>query len=191
MRGLLVLLVVPLLGCASPLRVLPPTPHENQIVVRARLEVTRHVAYDANYRNIPYPNGDVRPTRGACADVVVRAYRAAGVDLQKLIFEDRKANPGAYGGGTPDPCIDHRRCQNQIVYFRRHAESLTTDPSRIAAWRPGDVVYWRLYSGRLHTGIVSDRTGMGSRPLVIHNIGPEASEGDVLAMWEVVAHFRL
>ena len=37
--------------------------------------------YDPAYVQLAYPGGDPPPDRGVCSDVVVRAFRRAGVDL--------------------------------------------------------------------------------------------------------------
>ncbi len=50
----------------------------------AAIERTTHVVtYDGSYRPIPYPGGDVPDNVGVCTDVVVRIYRALGIDLQR------------------------------------------------------------------------------------------------------------
>src|SRR6187549_537145 len=59
----------------------------------AALDLTKqNVTYDPTYFSIPYPNGDVPNDRGVCTDVVIRAYRKVGIDLQKEVHEDMKAN---------------------------------------------------------------------------------------------------
>ena len=76
--------------------------------------------------------------------------------------------------------------------MRRHATALTKDVSKLAQWQPGDLVYWDLNGkGLMHVGIISDRKNKEGRPLVVHNIGPIASEEDVLAEWKVLGHYRL
>lgn len=65
-----------------------------RIVSAARLQVGG--LYDASYVDLKYPGGDVARGRGACTDVIVRALRAVGFDLQKLIHEDKKRHPNAY-----------------------------------------------------------------------------------------------
>jgi len=47
---------------------------------------------DPAYVSIDYPNGDVDAKKGFCTDVVIRAYRKMGIDLQKLVHEDMKAS---------------------------------------------------------------------------------------------------
>src|SRR5690348_13789209 len=93
---------------------------------RHQLQVTSH--YTQDYRVIPYPNGDLPEDTGACTDVVIRAFRAAGVDLQKEIHEDMASNFSAYpqkwGLPGPDPNIDHRRVPNLQTFFTRKGKSL-------------------------------------------------------------------
>ena len=72
----------------------------------------QHVIYDPSYFSIKYPNGDVPAGKGVCTDVVIRAYRKLGIDLQKNVHEDMKANFGKYpnnwGLTRPDKNIDHQ-----------------------------------------------------------------------------------
>ena len=60
------------------------------------------VNYDPMYRKLAYPNGDVPRDRGVCTDVVVRAFRAIGVDLQQKVHEDMSRNFAAYPGRWVD-----------------------------------------------------------------------------------------
>jgi uncharacterized protein YijF (DUF1287 family) len=172
----------------------PRTPAE-RIVNGAKAEARRGVLYDASYRTIQYPGGDVRADRGACTDVVIRALRPAGYDLQALIHEDMQRHfsqyPPRYGLHGPDPNIDHRRVPNQIAFLRRHGTELprsTTGPAAVT-WQPGDLVYWRLPGGVTHCGVLSNvRDGEGL-PLVIHNLA-EARQEDCLTAWKITGHFR-
>lgn len=95
----------------------------------AALELTKdEVTYDPSYRSIPYPNGDVPKNTGVCTDVVIRAYRKLGIDLQMEVHEDMKANfskyPTKWGLKKPDTNIDHRRVPNLEVFFERKGEKL-------------------------------------------------------------------
>jgi len=55
----------------------------------AALMLTRQeVIYDPAYYAIEYPNGDIPRDRGVCTDVIIRAYRAVGIDLQQEVHED-------------------------------------------------------------------------------------------------------
>jgi uncharacterized protein YijF (DUF1287 family) len=152
------------------------------------------VRYDPAYVALDYPNGDVAPDRGVCTDLVVRAYRDMGIDLQRLVHEDMQAAfdryPTIWGSSTADPNIDHRRVPNLMVFFQRHGEVLpvTDDP---ADYRPGDIVTWHLGGGLTHIGIVTEAVDPDSgRPLIAHHVGGLPSEEDVLFWWEIIGHFR-
>jgi len=164
-------------------------------VVQAALAqpgVTR--SYDPSYTVLAYPNGDVAREKGVCTDVVIRAFRAGGVDLQRLVHEDMKAHfstyPHLWGLKRPDPNIDHRRVANLMKFFTRRGASLpiSTTPD---TYGPGDVVAWRLPTGQLHIGLVSDKLAPNvGRPLMVHNIGAGAQLEDVLFAWPIIGHFR-
>ncbi len=164
------------------------------VLLGAREEAIRRVRYDASYLAIDYPGGDVPEDIGACTDVVIRAYRHAGIDLQVLIHEDMVANfqsyPQAYGLTSPDRNIDHRRVRNQMRFFERFGESLTLEvEDYVEEWQWGDIVYWRFPNGQLHAGIVSDKTNLRGIPLVIHNAWVTV-EGDYLLKWDIIGHYR-
>lgn len=161
----------------------------------AAIERTRHlVLYDGGYRVIPYPMGDVPADRGVCTDVVIRAYRALGIDLQQRVHEDMTAHFGAYprlwGLSAPDPNIDHRRVPNLERFFARHGQALGATRNA-ADYRPGDLVTWRLGGGRPHIGIVTHRRAAdGTRPLIVHNIGFGPRLEDVLFAFALSGHYR-
>lgn len=48
------------------------------------------VTYDGSYFRINYPNGDVPADKGVCTDVVIRAYRTLGIDLQRKYMKTSK-----------------------------------------------------------------------------------------------------
>jgi len=88
----------------------------------AALELTKQeVVYDPGYFVIDYPGGDIPEGRGVCTDVIIRAYRDLGIDLQKLVHEDMKANfskyPQNWGLNYPDKNIDHRRVPNLMKFL--------------------------------------------------------------------------
>ena len=155
------------------------------------------VTYDAAYQSIPYPNGDVSPDRGVCADVIIRAFRlyndSTVIDLQQLVHEDMQKNfqhyPHCWGLSGPDANIDHRRVPNLMVFFERNGKSLTTkkEPD---AYLPGDIVSWQLSDGRTHIGIVVNGLGSNGWPLVVHNIGQGQQKANVLFSWKVTGHYR-
>lgn len=164
-----------------------------QLVVAARSQIGITVGYDPSYRKLSYPGGDVPMETGVCCDVVIRALRAQGVDLQQLVHEDMKGNfaryPKNWGLKKPDANIDHRRVPNLACYFGRQGWSVPAS-TNAAAYRPGDIVTWDLGKGVTHIGIVSDRRTTRGIPLVIHNIGNGAREEDILFAFKVTGLFR-
>jgi len=163
--------------------------------VEAAIERTSHqVEYDGSYRRIDYPNGDVPDQIGVCTDVVVRSYRAVGVDLQRLVHEDMLANfaeyPQNWGLNHPDTNIDHRRVPNLRTFFKRHGTVLTTK-SEPDEYQAGDLVTWMLPGNLPHIGIVTNRrSGDGRRPLIVHNIGAGPRVEDVLFEFPITGHYR-
>lgn len=179
-----------LLACGSA----AATGYDGGTLARAAVQqvgVTIH--YDPMYRKISYPNGDVPRDRGVCTDVVVRAFRAIGIDLQQKVHEDMGRNFAAYprrwGLSEPDSNIDHRRVPNLQRWFERQRRALPVT-AKAADYRAGDVVSWKLDNGLDHIGVVSTRGNAGGRPLVVHNIGRGAQEEDVLFAWTVTGHYR-
>ncbi len=153
------------------------------------------VVYNPNYYAIPYPNGDVPANIGVCTDVVIRAYRALGIDLQKDVHEDMQANflqyPKNWGLTRTDTNIDHRRVPNLQKFFTRHGQSLEITQDN-ADYLPGDLVTWNLNpNGRLdHIGIVTDRLSPEGTPLISHNIGSGPELSDILFRFEITGHYR-
>ena len=148
---------------------------------------TQHqVTYDPSYVSIPYPYGDVSAGTGVCSDVVIRAYRALGVDLQKLVHEDMQANfskyPNRWGLRRTDSSIDHRRVPNLQTFFKRNGASLPIARD-LDDYQPGDLIIWDLHfaGGPVlpHIGmVVNQRSADGKRYMVVHNIGrgPEVED---------------
>jgi len=162
------------------------------VLAGAYRQVGVTVHYDGRYRSLSFPGGDLPLERGVCTDVIVRAYRNAGIDLQVLVHNDMSqhfnAYPHLWGLSRPDPNIDHRRVPNLVTFFKRHGRSLPVT-ARAADYRPGDIVTWRLASGVPHIGLVSDREADG-RLLVVHNIGQGARVEDVLFAYTISGHYR-
>jgi uncharacterized protein YijF (DUF1287 family) len=159
------------------------------------LSLTRQkVIYDPAYYSIDYPGGDVPADRGVCSDVVIRAYRKLGIDLQVRIHEDMSAHfneyPDRWGLSGPDPNIDHRRVPNLMKYFSRvgQEKSISGNPED---YLPGDLVCWDLGGGIAHIGIVSAlRSDDGERPLIVHNIGAGQELADCLFSYTIIGHYR-
>jgi uncharacterized protein YijF (DUF1287 family) len=134
--------------------------------------------------------GDVPIVRGVCTDVVVRAFRGVGIDLQKRIYYHKKNHPKLYKGlyytDRLDPNIDHRRVKNIQTYLRSRGYR-----SRDRRFLSGDIVVWKLPNGLDHIGICSKRLNRKGEPFIIHNIGYGAKEEDVLREYKIVDHFRV
>lgn len=170
-----------------------PLDYGGRLAAAAADRVGRGVLYDGAYRRIAYPMGDVAPDRGVCTDLVIRAYRALGVDLQEKVHLDMRRAfrryPKAWGLRRPDPNIDHRRVLNLETYFARAGAKLppSDDPKD---YRPGDLVSYRLADGRPHIAVVSDRIGHSGRPMIVHNIGWGPSVDDTLFAYRIIGRFR-
>lgn len=165
------------------------------LVEGARGQIGVTTSYDPAYRKLSYPGGDVPLETGVCSDVVVRAFRKLGIDLQKEIHEDMTqafhAYPRNWGLKRPDRNIDHRRVPNLMTYFKRQGWAVPAAETRKAAdFRAGDVVAWNLGGGVHHIGIVSDRCTAEGTPLVIHNIGRGVREEDVLFQYQILGQYR-
>ncbi len=188
-------LALAVLAGPAPARADAPPDSIRARVVRAALERTTHrVRYDRSYRKIGYPDGDVPDSLGVCTDVVIRAYRAAGIDLQKLVHEDMEhhfdAYPDRWGLTKPDPSIDHRRVPNLQAFFERHGGSLPVTRSE-DDYQPGDLVTWTLPGDLPHIGIVVNvRSRDGARWKVVHNIAWGPRIEDVLFEWPMTGHYR-
>ncbi|QES90233.1 DUF1287 domain-containing protein [Rhizosphaericola mali] len=153
-----------------------------------------HVSYDANYFSISYPNGDIPKDKGVCCDVIIRAYRAVGIDLQKLVHEDMKKHfseyPRLWGLKHTDTNIDHRRVPNLMCYFNRKNASVSIS-NKANDYHYGDIVTWDLGNGQTHIGIVSHlKNAEKSRPLIVHNIGSGQILSDCLFQFKIIGHYR-
>jgi len=165
-----------------------------KLVVETMSLTKDRVIYDPTYFRIDYPNGDVPADRGVCTDVIIRAYRKMGIDLQKEVHEDMQANfnkyPKNWGLSRPDTNIDHRRVPNLMVYFERFGErkEITNNPDN---YLPGDIVCWDLGGGINHIGIVvNNRSRDKKRPMIVHNIGRGQVEEDILFSFKIIGHYR-
>ena len=170
-------------------------PQKTQKIIQgANQQVGKTLFYDPSYKSIAYPMGDVPIVRGVCTDVVIRALRNTGIDLQKEIHLDMKSNfklyPKIWGLKAPDKNIDHRRVPNQKVYFERKGWSVPIS-YKAKNYKPGDIVTWKLNSGRDHTGVITNHTTYLGRPLIVHNIGDGAKIEDILFSWKITGHYRI
>ncbi len=164
-----------------------------QLVAAARSQIGVTVGYDPSYRELTYPGGDVPRETGVCCDVVVRALREVGLDLQQLLHEDMldhfDSYPQFWGLQAPDANIDHRRVPNLACYFGRQAWSVAASYDAAEYW-PGDIVTWDLGGGQNHIGIVSDRRTADGTPLILHNVRCGTQEEDILFKLAIAGHYR-
>jgi uncharacterized protein len=170
------------------------SPQLKQMLDGAIAQAGVTIGYDPAYVALEYPGGDVDEKTGVCSDVVVRAFRKAGVDLQKEVHEDIKAArseyPTKWGANAPDKNIDHRRVLNLMKYFERKGKSLSISDDA-ADYQPGDVVAWELSNGVDHIGIVTNMiSDTDKRFLIVHNIGAGTRIEDVLLAWTIKGHYR-
>lgn len=170
-------------------------PLASELVDAAKAQVGVTIRYDPAYMRLSYPGGDVPLDRGVCTDVLVRAFRKVGIDLQERVHQDMRAAWHAYphvaqwGLKRPDPNIDHRRVPNLRTFFRRHGVELKASRDG-RDYQPGDIVTWRLPNGLLHIGLVADRKSPEGVPLIVHNIGAGTQIEDVLFVFTITGHFR-
>jgi uncharacterized protein YijF (DUF1287 family) len=183
MKKILVFILLPLITEAQI----------SKVISHAKWQTTQKVKYDGKYYKIPYPNGDVPANIGVCTDVIIRAYRSIGKDLQKLVHEDMLNNKAEYDKRRfykkeADSNIDHRRTFNLRTYFTRQGfKKPITDKE--SDYLPGDIVFWDIAAG--HVGIVVDIKVPGTtRYYVVHNIccGPQME--DFLFNAKIIDHYR-
>ena len=164
-------------------------------VIEAAVEQTNYTrGYDPAYVKIGYPMGDVPLETGVCSDVVIRAFRKVGIDLQKEVHEDMAKNfaeyPNRWGLKRPDSNIDHRRVPNLMTYFKRRGKAVAITPEA-KDYLPGDIVAWDLGGGVTHIGMMTNLlSGDGRTFFVVHNIGAGARLETILFSYRIIGHYR-
>jgi len=188
-KGFLITLLVGVNFCFTQTRI-------SQVdLSKSAIELTKQkVTYDPSYFSIDYPNGDVPSDKGVCTDVIIRAYRKIGIDLQKEVHEDMKANfnsyPKKWGLTSTDKNIDHRRVPNLMTFFKRKGAEKTIS-KKAMDYKAGDIVCWNLGGAILHIGIVVDKkSNDGKRNLIVHNIGGGQVLEDCLFDFKIIGHYR-
>jgi len=165
-----------------------------KICDHAKWQTKQNVIYDGSYRVIKYPWGDVPDTIGVCTDVIIRAYRSIGVDLQVLVHESVKKhhsyyypNPSPYYGGKgADSNIDHRRVRILKKFLKLHYP--TSQLSHKDSYLPGDIVFWDNW----HIGIIVDKKiGVSNTYYGVHNIGSGPEFEDFYYDENQLEHFRI
>lgn len=157
----------------------------------AQTEVTK--TYDPAYVRLAYPGGDVDQRTGVCTDVIVRAYRELGIDLQKLVHEDMSRNFGAYpklwGLKQPDKNIDHRRVANLMTFFDRQQATLPIGKNPVD-YQPGDLVTYDLGpSIGLHIAMVTNVRDTNGYKMV-HNACCGTKIETLPTSWKINGHYR-
>jgi hypothetical protein len=165
---------------------------KSALLESALKQTTEDITYDPSYFQIDYPNGDIPSNKGVCTDVIIRAYRTVGIDLQEEVHEDMANNfnlyPSKWGLSTTDTNIDHRRVPNLQVFFSRFGEEIeiSNNPDN---YLPGDIVTWDLGKGVTHIGLVTNHY-QNKTPLIVHNIGAGPKLENMLFDFEITGHYR-
>ncbi len=154
----------------------------------------QNVVYDPSYFSINYPNGDIPSDKGVCTDVIIRAYRKIGIDLQKEVHEDMISNfnsyPKIWGLKSTDKNIDHRRVPNLMTFFKKKGVEKPITKNAMD-FIPGDVFCWNLGGAITHIGIVVNKKSKdGKRYLIVHNIGAGQVLEDCLFNFKIIGHYR-
>ncbi|MFB6357157.1 MAG: DUF1287 domain-containing protein [bacterium] len=175
---------------------------KEKLLQSARKQVKRGTKYNGEgYQNIRYPGGDISREIGVCTDFIIRAFRNAGIDLQKRLHEDAREHFDVYpmddiwGQTRPDPNIDHRRAPNLEVFFSRRAKQLPVTPLTMSheSYWPGDVVFYQRKgeSYPWHVALVSSRVNEGGIPYIYDLYPPKASGKRLLNQFgPPSSHFR-
>ena len=173
-----------------------PKTFEERLSNAAISIIDKNVVYTPDYVSIKYPNGDVPAKTGVCTDVVIRAYRKLGIDLQKEVHEDMKANFNKYpnlkkwGLKTTDTNIDHRRVPNLEVFFERKGKKLAVTQNS-NDYKTGEIVTWMIGGKLPHIGIITNKKSSdGKRPMIVHNVGGGQVLEDCLFSYDIVGHFK-
>lgn len=175
---------------------LKTNPFQEKLSAAAISIIDPTIEYDPTYFAIKYPYGDVPKDKGVCTDVVIRAYRKLGVDLQKEVHEDMVKNFSLYpnikkwGLHKTDTNIDHRRVPNLEVFFARKGEKLTVSDNP-DEYQTGEIVTWMIGKKFPHIGIITNKKSPdGKRPMIVHNVGNGQVLEDCLFHYEIVGHFK-
>jgi uncharacterized protein len=168
----------------------------NLLVQAAVAQTHEPTTYNGRYFKIAYPQGDIPKQYGVCTDVIIRAYRTLGIDLQQLVHEDMGRNFSLYpakknwGQTKTDTNIDHRRVPNLQTFFTRQGKKLSVS-NKPQDYQAGDLVTWMLPGNLPHIGIVTNTLSAdGQRPLIVHNIGAGPQLEDMLFNYRISGHYR-
>ena len=174
-----------------PVEITNPTARKLVAGGIAQTAVTK--SYDPAYIQLAYPGGDVPAITGVCTDVIIRAYRKIGIDLQQQVHEDMRRNFGVYpkiwGLKQPDKNIDHRRVANLMTFLHRRGAEIPISANP-ADYQPGDLVTYDLGAQiGLHIAIVSNIKGDNGYQM-IHNACCGAKVETIPRSWKINGHYR-
>ena len=201
-RPILICCILLLTGCDQVTSIVPK-PKPNIVAITnpiARKLVAGGIAqtnitksYDPAYVQLAYPGGDVPASTGVCTDVIIRAYRQIGIDLQQQVHEDMQRNfavyPKIWRLKQPDKNIDHRRVANLMTFLDRRGAAIpiSTNP---ADYQPGDLVTYDLGAQiGLHIAIVSNIQGDNGYQM-IHNACCGVKVETIPRNWKINGHYR-
>ncbi|WP_298119736.1 DUF1287 domain-containing protein [Flavobacterium sp.] len=170
-----------------------PSTFEEKLSNAAISIIDENVVYTPDYVSLKYPNGDVPAKTGVCSDVVIRSYRKLGIDLQKEVHEDMKANfskyPTKWGLKKTDTNIDHRRVPNLEVFFERKGKKLEVSDNP-NDYKTGEIIAWMINGKLPHIGIITHKKSIDGNPMIVHNVGGGQVAEDCLFSWKIVGHFK-
>jgi uncharacterized protein YijF (DUF1287 family) len=175
-----------------------------RLAAAALRQTTAEVTYDPSYYTIPYPWGDIPPNKGKAEDLIIRSYRALGIDLQQKVHEDMTSDFSAYSGlsatKAPDANNDHRLAVNLETFFERHDHGQNLTKKREGEkFLPGDVVVWSRQDVKpgnatqvaRHIGIVVPGPGGDkSEPWVVDHLDSTVKWENVLFSRDILGHYR-
>ncbi len=171
----------------------PKPSFEDKLSVAAISIVDPNIIYTPTYVSIKYPNGDVPAKTGVCTDVIIRAYRKLGIDLQKEVHEDMAKNfskyPTKWGLKKTNTNIDHRRVPNLETFFTRKGQKLTVTQNA-KDYKIGEMVTWMINGKLPHIGIITNKKSPDGNPMIVHNVGGGQVLEDCLFSYEIVGHFK-
>lgn len=129
----------------------------------AKKQLVKPALYTKNAAGLiklSYPMGDITEKEAVCTDIVIRALRHAGADLQALLHEEIILRPELYRNiKNPDYNIDHRRTRNLQTFFSNNAMTVFNgkgDPDKTKI-KPGDIV---ILDTGIKNGTVYDHIGI-------------------------------
>ncbi len=134
-----------------------------KILEGAKAQMKNPALYTTNATGllkISYPMGDISQKEAVCTDIIIRALRHTGIDLQALVHEHVLSHPELYKNiQKPDYKIDHRRTRNLQIYLKHNAINIFggNGKSDMAALKPGDIV---ILDTGIQNGTVFDHIGI-------------------------------